>query len=64
MSFNGDERGNKNINDYNEELIPDIIDPSYNFTLNYQLKETAINVLKSGIENDPTKIKFWKNMLL
>ena len=63
MSFNGDERGNKNINDYNEELIPDIIDPSYNFTLNYQLKETAINVLKSGIENDPTKIKFFSNYL-
>ena len=50
---------NKKISHYNQELLPEIIDPSYNFTLNYQLKETAINVFKSGIENDKTKIKFF-----
>jgi len=54
---------NKKISHYNQELLPEIIDPSYNFTLNYQLKETAINVFKSGIENDKTKIKFFSNYL-
>ena len=59
----GSTGSNKNINKYNEEFLPEIIDPSYNFTLNYQLKETAINVFKSGIEKDKTKIKFFSNYL-
>ena len=59
----GNKVSNKNINKYNEELLFEIIDPSYNFTLNYQLKETAINVFKSGIEKDKTKIKFFSNYL-
>ena len=50
-------------NKFNEELIPEIIDTSYNFSLNYQLKETAINVFKSGIDKDKTKIKFFSNYL-
>ena len=55
---------NKNVNKFVEELVPDIIDNTYNFTLNYQLKETAINVLKSGIpDDDKTKIKFFSNYL-
>lgn len=55
---------NKSTNKFIEELIPDIIDNTYNFTLNYQLKETAINVLKSGIpDEDKTKIKFFCNYL-
>ena len=59
--FNVEESKNKNTKGYNEELIPEIIDPSYNFALNYQLKETAINVLKHGIDKDKTKIKFFLN---
>ena len=61
--FNVEESKNKNTKGYNEELIPEIIDPSYNFALNYQLKETAINVLKHGIDKDKTKIKFFSNYL-
>ena len=53
----------KDINQFNEEFLPDIIDPSYNFTLNYQMKETAINVFKSGIDKDKTKLKFFSNFL-
>ena len=48
---------------FSEELIPDIIDTSYNFSLTYQLKQTAINVFKTGIEKDKTKIKFFSNYL-
>ena len=55
--------GNDKDENMNKELFPDIIDPSYNFTLNYQLKETAINVFKSGIEKDKIKIKFFSNYL-
>jgi hypothetical protein len=55
---------NKSSNKILEELIPDILDNTYNFALNYQLKETAINVLKSGIpEDDKTKIKFFINYI-
>ena len=53
----------KEINKFNEELLPEIIEPSYNFTLNYQLKETAINVFKSGINKDKIKLKFFSNYL-
>ena len=61
VAFNfGNDDKNMGIN---EELFPEIIDPSYNFTLNYQLKETAINVFKSGIEKDKIKIKFFSNYL-
>ena len=31
--------------------------------MNYQLKETAITVFKSGIDKDKTKIKFFCNYL-
>ena len=62
MVFN-DGTISKNCNKFSEELIPDIIDTSYNFSLNYQLKETAINVFKSGIDKDKTKIKFFCNYL-
>ena len=59
----GENLSNKKLSNYNEELLPEIIDPSYNFKLNYQLKETAINIFKSGIEKDKTKIKFFSNYL-
>ena len=64
VAFNvGTTPSKKNMNNINEELIPEIIDPSYNFSLNYQLKETAINIFKSGIEQDKIKIKFFCNYL-
>ena len=53
----------KHCNKFNEELIPEIIDKSYNFLLNYRLKETAIEVFKLGIDKDKTKIKFFSNYL-
>ena len=40
-------------------MIPDLIDPTYNFSMNYQLKETAIKIFQSGLEEDKTKIKFF-----
>ena len=44
-------------------MIPDLIDPSYNFSMNYQLKETALKIFQSGLEDDKTKIKFFCNYL-
>ena len=44
-------------------MIPDLIDASYNFSMNYQLKETALKLFQSGLEEDKTKIKFFCNYL-
>ena len=55
---------NKSINNFTDEMINDIIDHSYNFTLNYHLKETAISFLKTGIDcEEKSKIKFFCNYL-
>ena len=43
--------------------ISNIIDPTYNFSLNYQLKETALKIFQAGIEDNQTKIKFICNYL-
>ena len=44
-------------------MIQELIDPSYNFLMNYQLKETALKIFKLGLEGDKTKIKFFCNYL-
>ena len=44
-------------------IISNLIDPSYNFTMNYQLKETALKIFQSGLEEDQSKIKFFCNYL-
>jgi hypothetical protein len=44
-------------------IISNLIDPSYNFTMNYQLKESALKIFQSGLEEDQTKIKFFCNYL-
>ena len=55
---------NKNVNKFGDDMINDIIDHTYNFTLNYHLKETAINLLKTGIDfEDKSKIKFFCNYI-
>ena len=46
-----------------EKIITDIIDNSYNFAMNYHLKETALKIFQKGIDNDETKIKFFCNYL-
>ena len=43
--------------------ISNIIDPSYNFSMNYQLKETALKIFQAGFEENQTKIKFFCNYL-
>ena len=43
--------------------MSNIIDPSYNFVMNYQLKETALKIFQVGLEEDQTKIKFFCNYL-
>ena len=43
--------------------ISNIIDPTYNFSMNYQLKETALKIFQAGIEDNQTKIKFICNYL-
>ena len=44
-------------------MISDLIDPSYNFVMNYRLKETALKIFQAGLEEDQTKIKFFSNYL-
>ena len=46
-----------------ELTLSNIIDPSINFNMNYQLKETALKLFKTGFEEDQTKIKFFCNYL-
>ena len=36
--------------------ISNIIDPSYNFSMNYQLKETALKIFQAGFEENQTKV--------
>ena len=43
--------------------MSNIIDPSYNFLMNYQLKETALKLFQEGFEENQTKIKFFCNYL-
>ena len=54
-------KSNKGILD--DMMISDLIDPSYNFSMNYQLKETALKIFQSGLEGDQTKVKFFCNYL-
>ena len=44
-------------------MMSDLIDPSYNFVMNYRLKETALKLFQAGLEEDHTKIKFFCNYL-
>ena len=44
-------------------MMSDLIDPSYNFVMNYRLKETALKLFQAGLEEDQTKIKFFSNYL-
>ena len=43
--------------------ISNIVDPSINFNMNYQLKETALKIFQAGFEENQTKIKFFCNYL-
>ena len=46
-----------------ELTMSNIIDPSINFNMNYQLKETALKLFQAGFEENQTKIKFFCNYI-
>ena len=68
LSFMNSSKQVRTIKKQNESIINNIgiskiIDPSYNFYVSYELKDTALKMFQAGFEEDQTKIKFFCNYL-